>query len=287
MTNKTRGYLFLTVGIVALFIFLLTWLRDGVGNALGGGAAATGIITGLVMLIKEGAFASSSSGKKSSKGSKGSKGGKSVEEKYASQLGGIFDYSRKLRRQLVSAVKLYDSEDYPAAIEAYGKLLEKSETTRDYCGIQKLIADAWRREKNVENELAAYHAALERDPDNYRLWRELGRRQTQLGMKKEAEESWKKDAKLSHSSVPYENLAELCSHQGRYNDAVEHARAALRINSRSKEAYMQLALAYNGLGDTEKVEESIKEYTRNRGDEKFLRHLLSISPCGKPAAEAE
>lgn len=287
MTNKTRGWLFLTVGIVALFIFLFTWLKDGVGSALGGGAAATGIITGLIMLIKEGAFASSSPKSKSRKGSKGSKGGKSVEERYASQLGGIFDYSSRLRKKLIDAVKLFDNEEYSAAIEAYNKLLEKSETTRDYCGIQKLIANAWRCEKNVEMELAAYHAALERDPGNYRLWRDLGRRQSQLGMKEQAEESWKKDAQLSSSSTPYENLAELCNHQGRYDDAVEYARKALRINSRSKEAYMQLCHSYKGLGDSQKVEESIKEYVRNKGDEKYIRHLLSVLFPAELQTEAE
>jgi len=144
------------------------------------------------------------------------------------------------------------------------------------------------RQLNDEN-IKELKAILELEPDNHRVWLELGNTYTWVsseGSLEDGLEAYEKAEELSPKNVVYiNNVGDMLIRMERYEEAVLQFQKTLRLTNDSGYANLSLGSAYKALGIYDSAREHFQEAIRifesenkeGRYDDKILRAKKEIS----------
>jgi eukaryotic-like serine/threonine-protein kinase len=167
----------------------------------------------------------------------------------------------------------------PKDAEALGGLARSYENSGRTADAEKsfqeaiaLRPDAWTGYNNLgafydrhgkyPQAIAAYQQALRVTPDNAEVYSNLGSAYIDDGTKQSiplAEEALRKSIALSPGYVAYANLGMLFMQQARFADAATALEQALKINAKDYMVWNNLMVAYAGVGDKAKAQETRKK----------------------------
>jgi tetratricopeptide (TPR) repeat protein len=164
----------------------------------------------------------------------------------------------------------------PAAIRGIARSDETAGRFTDAeAGFRKVTAvvpDDWRgyndlgnfysRQAKYPQAIDLYKQALDLTPDNAEVYSNLGSTYLDAGdpnLLPLAEQSLKKSLALNPSYPVLTNLAVLSIQQGKYAEAVDYSKQALKLSSKDYVVWDNLRLAYIGLGDSAQANAAISQ----------------------------
>lgn len=110
---------------------------------------------------------------------------------------------------------------------------------------------------NIEEGLSAYKLSIEKCPNDFRIYNNLGNLYSYLGKNIKALEAFKKALKLSvNNQEVYYNLALANYNDGAYNEAIHELNIALELNKEFYQAYNLLALCYQNKNELQKANDN-------------------------------
>ncbi len=134
---------------------------------------------------------------------------------------------------------------------------------------------------NVIAAISAYQKAIEIDPSSVRVQNQLGQSFEALGRDREAEDAYRKAIGLQQSQSkksewPYYNLALLCFHNGKREEAIANFRLALVCNPNFANAKVKLAVALADERQADEAERLLRDAIRSDATNAEAHYRLAI-----------
>lgn len=210
------------------------------------------------------------------RGRRGRKNLAFYEKSYKNELGRAFADEPRLRRKLVSAVRLYNEDNFRKALKYLSDLYKKADASGDRLPVMLFTALCYSDSGYAEEAVQIYLRMLEIDRCNDRVHSNLGFQLMRLGNYSLALEHYEKAVEFNPDSYfAYINRGNCYFRQDDYENAERDALRALEIRGNGKEAASLLAI----LGALRNDEEARKKYTRiyvnNGGDGEGLKEAIA------------
>ncbi len=140
---------------------------------------------------------------------------------------------------------------------------------------QKGLKELW--QENYVAALTFFQKATEKNPQDSNTWIQVGYCYGKLGRYQEAIESCKQAIRINPDlAEPHNNLGKAYENLGRYQEAIESFKQAIRINPDYANAYYFLGLAYGKLGRYQDAIESYKQAIRINPDDAEAHNTLGL-----------
>lgn len=173
---------------------------------------------------------------------------------YSKLLDGVFEdkKSKKLRRQMKSALLSFDGRRYKKAIRKLEPLIDQCTNGKEKCSVYTVLGMCRAGLRQHEKAVEAYDMAVKNNPSDPSLWKNLGQEQCEAGMYPQAAKSWLREIECGSTDArPYIDIANAFLCDKKYDQAVEYANKSIEISDNFCDAYKVLCLAYRAIGDKE------------------------------------
>lgn len=209
-----------------------------------------------------------------------------------------------------------------AVVDAFNSLQHAADGEPDNADLQYKLANALKRQGNLQGAEAAYRKVVELQPDHERAWfnlgnslgdrgcnseamkayaqalnakadfsaayNNLGNLQLKVGQRKEALESYVKAVKYAPDSAQsHNNLAVLLDSQGASAEAWRHYDKAIELKPDFAEAYNNLGTSLSGCGEHERAIQSFRKALSIESGYSSAHSNLLFSLYYHPATTAE
>jgi tetratricopeptide (TPR) repeat protein len=168
--------------------------------------------------------------------------------------------SDELKEELRRGNELFDQEKYDEAILAYEAIIEKFP---DVYIIYRNIGNSYFQMEEYEQAEENYLKVLEKDPDSYEAKLSIGNTYANRGQNDKALEWYNKIdfEKINNPLVLY-NIGSNFYSQSELDEALKYYRKAVAIQNDFLDAIYQLGLVYLTLGNNEESFETFNEYLK-------------------------
>jgi tetratricopeptide (TPR) repeat protein len=165
-----------------------------------------------------------------------------------------------LKEELQKGNDLYDQEKFEEAIQSYQTIIEKNPET--YV-LYRNIGNCYFQMGNFEKAQEFYQKVLEKDPDDTESILGIGNTFANRGQDEKALEWYSKIEfeKISDSMVLY-NIGSNFYSQGKHQEALKYYRKAVEIKSDFQDALYQLGLVNLTLGNNQEAIDVFQEYLK-------------------------
>ena len=214
---------------------------------------------------------------------------KIYERAYEKEIGTAFSRpeTKKYKSKLLSALALYNDDDYAAAIKVLSDLEKVCNTADDYSAVLLFKALCFTDSGNPKAAVTEYETLLKYKPNNSQAWSNLGILQNKLGKIEESFESYRNAIKYDpDNALAYNNLAQAFMTECRWSDVIEPALRALELKSNMYQADNALTIAYYALGNVEESRKHFEHAVANGAKAENLMRILDslaqgINPFGE------
>ena len=200
------------------------------------------------------------------------------ESKYSEIIGNAFvsPDNKKERKQLLTAIDLYNQNKFNKAIEKLNELFPKCELSSEKYAVLMFTGLCYTDMGANEMAIKTYEKLLSYDMSKSDAWSNLGYVYKRLGNFEKQLECYTQAISFDKNNpYAYNNLAQAYFTQGMYKEAIPHAEKALEIKANMHQSASCLAMCYCALGDDERCEEYAKIAISNGTNEGALRELIS------------
>lgn len=212
------------------------------------------------------------------------------EKAYEKEIGSAFSRSdnKKYKNKLLSALALYNDDDYAAAIKVLSDLEKFCNTADDYSAVLLFKALCYTDSGNPKAAVSEYETLLKYNEKNSRAWSNLGSLHNKLGNRKESIKCYEKALTYdSENAFAYNNLAQAYISECEWSKAIEPALRALELKANMYQADNALTIAYFALGNLEESKKHFEHAVANGSDGDNLMALLdNIAKGINPFADA-
>lgn len=211
------------------------------------------------------------------------------EKAYEKEIGTAFSRpeTKKYKKKLLSALALYNEDDYAAAHKVLSDLEKVCNTADDFSAVLLFKALCFTDSGNPKAAVSEYETLLKYKPTNSQAWSNLGILQNKLGKVEESFESYRNAIKYDPDNAnAYNNLAQAYMTECRWGDVIEPALRALELKSNMYQADNALTIAYYALGNVEESKKHFEHAVANGAKAENLMAVLDriaqgINPFGK------
>lgn len=200
------------------------------------------------------------------------------ESKYEDIVKGVFtsDDTKKERKELFTAIDLYNQDKYNKSIDALNKLLPKCQKSNERYAVLMFIALCYTDMGANEAAIKAYEKILSYDMSKSTAWSNLGYVYKKMGNFEKQIECYTQAINYDKENpFAYNNLAQALFSQGLYEEAIPCAEKALEIKANMHQSASCLALCYCAMENDEECERYAKIAILNGSNEEGLRSLIS------------
>ena len=198
------------------------------------------------------------------------------EKNYKSELGRAFIEEPKLRKKLISAVRLYNEDNFQKAIKTLSQLSKKADASADKIPVLLFTALCYSDMGYSSEAVNVYYRILEIDRCNDRIHSNLGLQLVRLGEFSHALEHFEKAVEFNPGNYfAYINRGNCYFKQSDYENAERDALRALEIKGNGKEAASLLAILAALRNDEENKKKYIRIYVNNGGSGDGLKAAIA------------
>jgi choline-sulfatase len=142
-------------------------------------------------------------------------------------------------------------KNYAEALRAEDAAIALQPSRSDYHSVRGMILVETGK---FELAKAEFSQVLEKDPNNAIAWNNLGNAYRETNQLEDASRAYQKSIKLSpHYAYPQNGLGTILVRQERTRDAIPHFEKALDLDPNFVEVYLNMAIAFHSLKETEKA----------------------------------
>ena len=185
---------------------------------------------------------------------------KLYEKAYAKEIGNAFSRpdTKKYKNKLLSALALYNRDNYTGALKILGNLEKVCNTADDYCAVLLFKALCYTDGGSHEAAIKEYETLLKYNENHSQAWSNLGILQKKIGRNAESLKCYENAVKCDPTNAQaYNNIAQGYLADCEWEKVIEPALKALELKNNLYQADTALTVAYYALG---KKEESQKHY---------------------------
>jgi tetratricopeptide (TPR) repeat protein len=185
---------------------------------------------------------------------------KIYEKAYAKEIGNAFSRpdTKKYKNKLLSALALYNQDNYTGALKILGNLEKVCNTADDYCAVLLFKALCYTDGGSHEAAIKEYETLLKYNENHSQAWSNLGILQKKIGRNAESLKCYENAVKCDPTNAQaYNNIAQGYLADCEWEKVIEPALKALELKNNLYQADTALTVAYYALG---KKEESQKHY---------------------------
>lgn len=166
----------------------------------------------------------------------------------------------ELKEELRRGNELFDQEKYDEAIHAYMTIIEKFP---DVYIIYRNIGNSYFQMEKYEQAEENYLKVLEKNPDNYEAKLYIGNTYANRGQNDKALEWYNKiDFEKINDPLVLYNIGSNFYNQSKFDEALKYYQKAAAIQNDFLDAIYQLGLVYLTLGKNEESLEAFNEYLK-------------------------
>ncbi len=198
------------------------------------------------------------------------------EAHFKDELGQAFVNKPRLRKKLLSAVRLFDEDNFRKALKYLTELYKKAESSRDGLPVMLFIALCYSEAGIPEEAVKVYQRILQADYRNVRAHSNLGCQLMRIGDFSLALEHF--GAAIDYNPghyYAYINRANCYFRKDDYENAEKDALEALEIKGNGREAASLLAILSAVKGDKEAEKKYSRIYVNNGGDGNELKEAIA------------
>ena len=166
----------------------------------------------------------------------------------------------KLKEEITSVVKIYESRDFDKAKAACKKLIENNPKVAFLYNLLGLILV---EEKKIDEAISSFKEGLKIDPNYAMIYNNMGLlfvNEKTIRNKIKAETYYKKAISLDKNiAEPHNNLGSLYNSLEKYNEAIKSYKKAIEINSKFSYSYYNLGSLYITTGQFNDAKINLKE----------------------------
>lgn len=211
------------------------------------------------------------------------------EKAYAKEIGSAFSRpdTKKYKSKLLSALALYNDNNYPAAIKALEALEKVCNTADDHSAVLLFKALCYTDSGSPEAAISEYETLLKYNEKHSQAWSNLGILHKKLGHNDKAMECYENAVKYdSNNAFAYNNLAQAYLSDCKWAKVIEPAQKALELKDNLYQADTALTIAYFALGKTDESKKHFEHAVANGAKAENIMHVLdSISKGINPFGE--
>jgi len=266
------------IGVIALTIVDIAnneWKTD-VGKLSKPGIIMAGLILSLVKLLT---------------GSGNSHSLKMYEKAYEKEIGNAFSRpeTKKYKTKLLSALALYNEDNYSAAIKVLSALEKNCNTADDYSAVLLFKALCFTDSGNPRAAVSEYETLLKYNEKHSQAWSNLGILHGKLGHRDESVKCYENAIKYDPENAnAYNNIAQGYLTDCQWEKVIEPALCALELKSNMYQADSALTIAYYALGKIEESKKHFEHAVANGAKADNIMHVLdSLSKGINPFGEGE
>ena len=184
---------------------------------------------------------------------------KIYEKAYAKEICNAFSRpDTKYKNKLLSALALYNQDNYTGALKILGNLEKVCNTADDYCAVLLFKALCYTDGGSHEAAIKEYETLLKYNENHSQAWSNLGILQKKIGRNAESLKCYENAVKCDPTNAQaYNNIAQGYLADCEWEKVIEPALKALELKNNLYQADTALTVAYYALG---KKEESQKHY---------------------------
>lgn len=154
--------------------------------------------------------------------------------------------------------KLYDQQKYEEAVSEYKQAIEKNP---DQWGYYFNLGLAYKKMKNLDAAIEAFKTAVELNPDGISSVKELGESLALAGRFEEARPCFDKAAEaVSDDPVFFYNYGSILNSMGEPQKALDAYKQAVAIQEDYADAYYQMGTLYISLNEKEEAIKSLEKF---------------------------
>lgn len=201
------------------------------------------------------------------------------EAEYAEQLKNAFAWSAKYRKQLLSALRLYNEDALEKSANKLIKLCSKCQSRDDGYAVYLFLGIIFTDMGLYEEAVSAYEVIIKNGAEDATVYNNLGYVHMNADDYDKAEQSFRQSVRLDPAEAQaYHNIAKIHFNRYRFDDAIEYENKALSYEPKMRQALSMLSIIYNKQNnkgeadkyfhmavaageDTEALREAIKRYS--------------------------
>lgn len=201
------------------------------------------------------------------------------QKAYGEFIQNAFTDDPKLEKKLYDAVDDYNFGRYAAGIAKLEKLRKECQRTADLYSVTVFTALCCDGMQAYEDAIAHYEAAAA-IRDNTTLHSNKGICLMQLGRYEDSEAAFRNAIRVdAENHNAWNNLGSLYFRQGGYEEALEFAREAIRLNPKMPQSLSTAAVCCALLGEQEQYESYYRQAVANGYDgQKIKNYIKAIDP---------
>jgi len=213
---------------------------------------------------------------------------KLYEETYHDELRYAFysENKKHLHSKLLSAIGLYNHNQFETAIKRLKDLLPYCETDDDYCAVLLFLALSYTDVGLTDSAINTYYEIIHHNQTRSRVWSNLGMLFKQQGKNKDALSCYANALKYDEKNpYAYNNIAGAYFALGEYNISIEYGKRALELKSNIYQASNVVCLSYCALKNPEECEKYYKISVGNGAEPNGLKSAIDRINSGNNAVE--
>ncbi len=213
---------------------------------------------------------------------------RTYERQYQDLIGNAFTENKSAKKQLIKGLILFNEKKYDAAVARFDNLRKDCVLPADYAAVLTIRALCFSKREGYDEAIATYKELLDHDPQNSRAWSNMGMCYVHNGRTDLAEDAYQNalraDDKNANAHTNYASLLLDMTwdeddeyfplNEDNLEKALEHAKAALRINATLQPALSMACQASARMGDVQGAQEYLKQFGRAGGDWKALKEVM-------------
>ena len=200
------------------------------------------------------------------------------EKAYAKEIGNAFSRpdTKKYKSKLLSALALYNDNNYSAAIKALETLEKVCNTADDYSAVLLFKALCYTDSGSPEAAISEYESLLKYNEKHSQAWSNLGILHKKLGHSEKAMECYENAVKYDQTNAfAYNNLAQAYLSDCKWAKVIEPAQKALELKNNLYQADTALAVAYFALGKPDESKKHFDHAVINGANGDNITYVLS------------
>ncbi len=213
---------------------------------------------------------------------------KIYEKAYAKEIGNAFSRpdTKKYKSKLLSALALYNNNNYAAALKTLESLERVCNTADDFSAVLLFKALCYTDSGSFEAAVEEYKSLLKYNEKHSQAWSNLGILQKKLGKNSEALKCYENAVKYDQTNAyAYNNLAQSYLSDCEWEKVIEPALKALELKNNLYQADTALTVAYFALGKTEESKKHFEHAVANGANGDNISYVLDNIAKGRSPFE--
>ena len=215
---------------------------------------------------------------------------KVYEKAYAKEIGSAFSRpdTKKYKNKLLSALAIYNQDNYTGALKILGELEKVCNTADDFGAVLLFKALCYTDGGSPAAAVAEYEKLLKYNEKHSQAWSNLGILQKKLGKNAESIKCYENAVKYDPTNAhAYNNLAQGYLADCEWAKVIEPALKALELKNNFYQADTALTVAYFALGNTEESKKHFEHGVANGANaDNVMAVLDSIAKGVNPFGES-